>query len=187
MKTIPSKEKPVPGKAASPKDVAVTNLGKGKSSEPITIFSPRVQTGLILSVVGLFFFVLGARPSFFGEDRSPVIGFVQIAVFEFGLGLICLGGYIALKTLSKNQKASIPYEFGVRFIATGFAISIFCGLADLIGIGSHRLPLLYFGPLQSLGLLLGQGLSALGLMMLIPFSNGSQNEKFQRSLSSKSS
>jgi hypothetical protein len=186
MKKIPPKQKPAPSKTASPKDVSETSSGKGKSSEPITIFSPRVQTGLILSVIGFFLFALGARPSFFGEDRSPVIGFVQIAVFELGLGLICLGGYIALKTLSKNQKASIPYEFGVRFIATGLAISIFCGLADLIGIGSHRLPLLYFGPLQSLGLLLGQGLSALGLMMLIPFSNSSQNDKSQRSLSTKS-
>jgi len=181
MKKISPKQKSAPRTATSPKLATATNLDNGKPPEPITLFSRGVQTGLILALVGLVIFILGARPSWFGLDRSPVIGFVQIAVFEFGLGLLCLGGYIALKTLWKNQKASIPFEFGVRFIATGYAISIFCGLADLIGIGSHRLPLLYFGPLQSLGLLLGQGLSAIGLLMLIPFTLETNNGMSQRS------
>jgi hypothetical protein len=185
MNKISPKQRPAPRKASFPKTVASTEFEKGKSPELITISSRGIQTGLILTIVGFFFFILGARPSLFGVDRSPVIGFVQIAVFELGLGLICWGGYIALKRLSKHQKASIPFEFGVRFIATGYAISIFCGLADLIGIGSHRLPLLYFGPLQSLGLLFGQGLSALGLMMLIPFTNRTQDGKPQQLLSPK--
>lgn len=161
------------------------NLENGQSTESITIFSRGIRLGLILAFVGMVLFILGARPSWVGLDRSPLIGFVQITVFELGLGLICLGGYIALKSLWKNQKASIPFEFGVRFIATGYAISLFCGMADLIGIGSHRLPLLFFGHLQSLGVLLGQGLSAIGLLMLIPFSNGSNNGISQRSSSLK--
>ncbi len=173
MKKISPKQKPATHNPTFANSVNTANAGNGKFPELITIFSRGVQTGLILTLVGLFLFILGARPSLFGVDRSPLIGFVQIAVFEFGLGLICLGGYIALKTFRKKQEASIPFEFGLRFLATGYAISIFCGLADLIGIGSHRLPLLFFGPLQSLGLLLGQGLSAVGLLMLIPFSNGS--------------
>jgi len=38
-------------------------------------------------------FLLGSRPGVFGLDRSPVIGFVQIAVFLIGLAMICIGNW----------------------------------------------------------------------------------------------
>jgi hypothetical protein len=93
--------------------------------------------------------------------------------------MICLGGYISLNALWKNQKASIASGFGVRFLATGYLISVFAGWADIIGIGSHGLPLVFYGPLQSFGVLVGQGLSAIGLLMLIPFSKNQSNGKPQ--------
>ena len=41
----------------------------------------RIRTGLTVTLVGFVIFLIGIRPGIFGLDRSPVIGFVQIAVF----------------------------------------------------------------------------------------------------------
>jgi hypothetical protein len=38
----------------------------------------RIRLGLGLTLLGFFIFVAGAKPEWFGWDRSPVIGFVQI-------------------------------------------------------------------------------------------------------------
>ncbi len=143
----------------------------------ITYSSHRVQAGLGLTLLGMFLFTLGARPAFFGLDRSPIIGFVQITVFEIGLAVICVGGYISLGAFWKNRKSSVISGFGTRFLIMGYVISFFAGMADIIGIGSHRLPLIFFGPLQSLGVLIGQSLSAFGLLMLIPLGSNPSNGK----------
>lgn len=125
--------------------------------------------GLIITMIGLFLFIMGAKPNIFTLDRSPVIGFVQIAVFEIGLAIICLGGYISLMALWRRNKPSIMADFGIRFVATGYVICVFAGMADIFGFGSHPLPgIPYFGELQSLGVLIGELVIAVGLIMLIP-------------------
>jgi hypothetical protein len=58
--------------------------------------SLRVRVGLVITVIGFIFFVIGAKPEWFGLDKSPVVGFVQIAVFLVALAIICIGGYIGL-------------------------------------------------------------------------------------------
>jgi hypothetical protein len=153
----------------------------------ITLSSHRVQTGLGLTLLGMCLFTLGARPGFFGLDRSPVVGFVQITVFEIGLAIICAGGYISLGAFWRYRKSTVLSGFGARFIITGFVIAFFAGMADIIGIGSHRLPLLFYGPLQTLGVLLGQGLSAFGFLMLIPLSSNPPNGKSPKPTLKKSS
>jgi hypothetical protein len=117
-------------------------------------------------------FLLGARPSLFGLDRSPVIGFVQISVFLIGLAFICIGGYIAIMALWKNRTPSIAADFGLRFVCTGYVIAFFAGMADVLGIGSHPLPgIPYFGELQSFGVLVGEALIGLGLMLIVPYTD----------------
>lgn len=107
-------------------------------------------------------FLIGARPSLFGLDRSPVIGFVQIAVFLIGLAIICLGGYIALMALWKNRQPSIAADIGLRLVSTGYVIAVFSGMADVFGAGSHPLPgVPYFGPWQARGVEFGQAIIAL--------------------------
>jgi hypothetical protein len=129
----------------------------------------RIRIGLITTMIGLGLFVLGAKPDIFTLDRSPVIGFVQIAVFEIGLAIICLGGYISLMALWRHDQPSIIADFGIRFVATGYLICVFTGMADIFGFGSHLLPgIPYFGPLQSMGVLVGELIIAIGLIMLIP-------------------
>ncbi len=130
----------------------------------------RIRIGLAITLIGFLMFLLGARPALFGLDRSPVIGFVQIAVFLVGLGVICIGGYICLMGLWKNETPSIAADFGLRFVATGYVISVFTGMADIFGFGSHPLPgVPYFGIWQARGVLVGELVIALGFILLIPY------------------
>lgn len=129
----------------------------------------RIRFGLILSLFGMFVFVLGARPSLFGLDRSPVVGFVQIAAFLTGLGIICIGGYVCFVGLWGKEPRSITADFGGRFVATGFVLALFSGMADVFGFGSHPLPgTPYFGPWQARGVELGELLIGIGLILMLP-------------------
>ncbi len=65
------------------------SISEVKSQQLPWISSPRVQFGVYTTLFGMFIFTLGAKPEWFGLDRSPVVGFVQIAVFLVGLGTIC--------------------------------------------------------------------------------------------------
>jgi hypothetical protein len=117
----------------------------------------------------LVIFLLGARPALFGADRSPVIGFIQIAVFLIGLALVCLGGYLSLMALWKDRQTSISADIGLRLVATGYVIAVFAGMADIFGFGSHPLPgIPYFGAWQARGVEFGQAMIAIGFLMLIP-------------------
>lgn len=128
-----------------------------------------VRLGLSLVILGLLIFVLGADPALFGLDRSPVTGFVQISVFLIGLAFICLGGYITLSSLWNGTQRSIGADIGLRLVATGYVISVACGMADVFGFGSHPFPKIpYFGPLQASGVMIGEAVIAFGFMLLIP-------------------
>jgi hypothetical protein len=131
----------------------------------------RVRGGLILTLVGFVLFILGTRPSMFGLDRSPVIGFVQIAIFLVGLAVMCVGGYISLVGLWGDRELSLLADIGSRLVATGFVVAVFSGMADVFGFGSHLLPetIPYFGPWQAFGVQVGQFLIAVGFVFLIPF------------------
>ena len=132
--------------------------------------TPRIRLGLIITFIGLFVFTVGAKPVFYGWDRSPVVGFVQIIMFLIGLALICLGGYLGLHALWWGHGRTIVSGIGSRLVATGFVFSVFAGLADIIGMGSHSFTQIpYFGPWQATGVLIGQGIIALGFLMMIPF------------------
>lgn len=135
----------------------------------VTAVQPRVRFGVTLSLVGLLIFAIGAKPDWFGWDRSPVVGFVQIAVFLVGLALICLGGYLSIQTLWWGMERTITSDIGSRLVATGYVISVFAGLADVFGMGSQPYPSVpYFGPWQASGVLIGQGIIALGFLLFIP-------------------
>ena len=120
---------------------------------------------------GFILFLLGTRPDFFGADRSPVIGFVQIATFTIGLAFICVGGYSSLAGLWGKRELSLLADIGPRLVATGFVICVFSGMADVFGFGSHLLPdtVPYFGQWQAAGVQAGEFFIALGFLLLIPF------------------
>jgi hypothetical protein len=137
---------------------------------PIRYPLRRIRIGLALTLFGFLVFLIGARPDVFLLDRSPVIGFVQIAVFIVGLAFIAIGGFISLMALWKDQHINIAADIGQRLVATGYVVSVFAGMADVFGFGSHTFPSLpYFGEWQARGVMLGQVLMAVGFLMMIPF------------------
>jgi hypothetical protein len=133
-------------------------------------FAPRIFVSVAATFLGLLIFIIGAKPDWFGWDRSPVVGFVQIAVFLVGLAIICLGGYIGLLTLWWGHERTIVADIGTRLVGTGYVIAVFAGLADIFGMGSQSFPQVpYFGPWQASGVLIGQGIIILGFLLFIPF------------------
>lgn len=130
----------------------------------------RIRYGLITTFIGFLVFLLGAKPALFHLDRSPVIGFVQIAVFLIGLAIICIGGYISLASLWNGEQKSIIADIGLRLVATGYVISVTAGMADVFGIGNQPWPQTpYFGPWQAVGVIIGEFWIAIGFLMMIPF------------------
>lgn len=135
----------------------------------ITYSRRKVRLGLSLTLAGFLIFLIGANPSFFGLDRSLLIGFVQIAVFLVGLAIMCLGGYTSMTALWQDKRTSIAADIGVRLVATGYVITVFAGMADIFGLGSHPLPgVPYFGGWQARGVEIGQAIIAVGFLLLIP-------------------
>jgi hypothetical protein len=130
----------------------------------------RIRLGLGATILGFMIFLLGAEPGLFHLDRSPVVGFVQIATFLVGLGIICLGGYISLVALWNGGQKSIASDIGLRLVSTGYVISVACGMADVFGFGSQKYPTTpYFGIYQQLGVILGEVVIAVGLLLLVPY------------------
>jgi len=138
----------------------------------------RIRFGLITTIVGFIIFLLGARPSLFGLDRSPVIGFVQIAMFLIGLAGMCIGGYISMMALWNGNQPSIAADIGMRLVATGYVIAVFAGMADIFGMGSHPLPdVPYFGAWQARGVEIGESIIAIGFLMMVPFKKKIKSEE----------
>jgi len=129
----------------------------------------RVRVGLLITLMGFLVFLLGVKPSLFGADRSPVIGFVQIATMLVGLAFICVGGYLSLASLWPKGTTSIGADIGLRLVSTGYVMCVFTGMADIFGFGSQPLPdTPYFGPWQAYGVEIGILIIIIGFFLLIP-------------------
>ena len=130
----------------------------------------RVRLGLIVILLGFFILIVGAKPAWFGWDNSPAIGFIQVSILLVGLGILCLGGYLGLLALWKGRQRTIAADIGLRLVATGYVVSVFAGMADLLGLGTQTMPSgPFFGPLQSRGIVIGQAIIAIGFLMMIPY------------------
>jgi hypothetical protein len=129
----------------------------------------KIRIGLMLTIFGYITFLVGARPGLFNLDRSRVIGFVQISVFLIGLGIIVLGSYTTLNSLWPQGKKTIAADIGSRLASTGYVICVFTGMADIFGLGSHRLPNVFFGPLQAQGMAIGMATIGIGFLLMIRY------------------
>jgi len=142
----------------------------GNTEPAFRISYLRIRFSLISIFTGLLVFVVGAKPNWFGVDRSPVVGFIQISVFLIGLAMICAGGFVGVLALWGGEQRSIFADIGARLVGTGYVISVFTGMADIFGLGTQPLPMVpYFGPWQSSGVLIGQIVIAVGFLMMIPY------------------
>jgi hypothetical protein len=155
---------------AEKKEPVKTDTFRSSDAPAPTYSSIRVRFGLAITLIGFVVFLIGARPGIFGLDRSPVIGFVQIAMFLVGLAVMCIGGYISLIGLWRGRQSSLAMEVGFRLVSTGYVITVFSGMADVFGFGSHPLPgVPYFGLWQAGGVMIGEGIIAIGFLMLVPY------------------
>jgi len=131
----------------------------------------RVRFGLAVTILGLVVFSLGVEPALFSLDRSPIVGFVQIAVFLVGLAMVCLGGYITLNTLWRGREKTIAADIGYRLVSTGYVIAVASGMADVFGFGSQPFPAIpYFGRWQAIGVIMGEIVIITGFLLLTPYS-----------------
>lgn len=169
-----------------PQNNSPTNSSESKSNGDN--FKGRVRLNLIVTFIGFVIFILGIRPDIFQMDRSPVVGFIQITVSVVGLGILCLGGFLSMRSLWQGKPLSIAAEIGIRFISTGFVIALFSALADFFGFGSHPYPesLPYLGEWQVLGIAIGEYIIALGFLLMIPFPRIRIFPKLPRSSDSES-
>jgi hypothetical protein len=136
----------------------------------LRISNLRIRFSLANVFLGFVIFAVGAKPNWFGWDRSPVVGFIQIAVFLVGLALISAGGYVGLLALWGNEQRSIIADIGSRLVGTGYVIAVFAGMADVFGLGTQPLPEVpYFGPWQAAGVFLGELIIVAGFLMIIPY------------------
>ncbi len=130
----------------------------------------RMRLGIGVIILGLVVYLVGADPGLFGMDRSPVMGFVQIAVLLVGLAILCMGGYISLNSLWNGSQKSILADIGLRLVTTGYLMAVASGMADVLGFGNHSFPKIpYFGPWQATGVMIGEAAIVVGLLMVIPY------------------
>jgi hypothetical protein len=131
----------------------------------------RLRLGVTITLIGLLIYLLGADPALMGLDRSPIIGILQIMVFLIGLAIICVGGYICIGGMWAGREKSIAADIGLRLIGTGYVIAFGSAMSDIFGFGTHIYPLTpYLGPVQAIGVLIGEAVIAAGFLLMIPFS-----------------
>ncbi|MFQ5922413.1 MAG: hypothetical protein ACE5M4_06180 [Anaerolineales bacterium] len=123
---------------------------------------------MTMVLIGLFIFMIGIYPNLIGMDRSPVVGFVQIGVWLLGLGLLLIGATMTVRVIRNGHPNSLRSEVGLRLIATGYVLAVAASFADFLGIGSHALPGISYGPLQVTGLALGVLVSLFGVILYRP-------------------
>ena len=134
----------------------------------------QVVLGIILSCLGMGLFLIGVSPAAFGVDRSPMLGTIQIAFLGVGLGLFSLGSCLSLLWLWKGRQLSISADFGWRLVATGYVVALWTGMADIWGFGTSEVSkTLCFGPWQERGVIFGEILIGVGLLLLVPWKKSS--------------
>ncbi len=128
---------------------------------------PRISLALLL--VGILTAILALLAESLGLDFTPGFGLVQILSALLGITLVTAGGFLfpAYCRRTKEQP-SLLNEIGVRLGLTGLLACYVAGLADMVGVGTHRNPDFerpFLGPLQLVGLVIGLGIVAGGLIL----------------------
>jgi hypothetical protein len=133
-----------------------------------------IRIWLTFVLIGILLFAIGVYPDLIGMDRSPVVGFVQVGVWLFGLALFLIAAYAAIRVFRNSRPLSLRAEIGERMIATGYVVAAAASMADFIGLGSDTIPELTFGPLQVIGLTVGVVTCVVGIILYWPWKRGSR-------------
>jgi len=130
----------------------------------------RMHLSLGLAVSGIAAFVVGARPEWLGLARTPEVGFLQIVFMTVGMGMFTAGSIAACRLLWRGEQWPIRARLGARLTATGYVTVAAAVMADILGLGSQTWPgEAHFGPVQGYGMLAGEALMAVGLLLMFPY------------------
>ena len=141
----------------------------------------RMQTRLArlwmtVMFIGLLIFMVGIQPDLIGMNRSITVGFVQIGVWLTGLAILLVAAYSTVRVIRNGKPNSLRADIGIRLIATGYVVAAVGSLADFIGVGAHRMPVVHFGYIQMIGLVTGVLLSMLGVILYMPWTKEANTE-----------
>lgn len=124
------------------------------------------QVGIFLMVLGGVVLGLALFPSAIDADATPGIGVVQIIAILGGLVLLVTGAYVVTRGLvhGGSRQHTLLRDIGIRLGLTGMVFAAAVTMADAMGYGSHSGGPV-FGWLQTIGILLGFGIAALGVLI----------------------
>ena len=125
------------------------------------------QLGVFSMVLGGVLLFLGFFPFTVDADYTAGIGLTQIAGILTGIILLILGAYLfTYAILFRGRSRTLIGDIGIRMGLTGLVFAIAATLADVLGFGSHsNANGNLFGWLQALGLMLGFGFAAIGVLL----------------------
>jgi len=132
---------------------------------------------MTVMLIGLLVFMVGIQPDLIGMNRSIDVGFVQIGVWLTGLAILLVAAYSTVRVIRNGKPTSLRADIGIRLIATGYVVAAVGSLADFIGVGSHKMPVIYFGHVQVIGLVAGVCLSMLGVLLYLPWTKKLKTEE----------
>ena len=132
---------------------------------------------MTVMLIGLLIFMVGIQPDLIGMNRSVTVGFVQIGAWLTGLAILLLAAYSTVRVVRNGKTNSLRADIGIRLIATGYVVAAVGSLADFIGVGAHRMPVIYFGHIQMIGLVTGVLLSMLGVILYMPWTKKLKTEE----------
>ncbi len=124
--------------------------------------------GLATLIVGLLATLLGTFPQVLGLDETPGVGLAQLFIILGGIALFTFGGYLIAYAARRRRKHNrLREDIGLRLMATGYVVCAVSALADVLGIGTHNLPIVfpYFGPFQLAGMALGITTIVIGMIL----------------------
>ncbi len=126
------------------------------------------RTGWATLSIGLLGTLLGTFPQVLGLDETPGVGLAQLVIILGGIALFTFGGYLIAYAARRRRKHNrLREDIGLRLMATGYVVCAVSALADVLGIGTHNLPIVfpYFGPFQLAGMALGLATIIVGMVL----------------------
>ena len=104
-----------------------------------------------------------------GLDLTPGFGLMQTLGLLVGITMITGAGFaLVVRCRPPGRKGSLLADVGVRMGLTGLLACYVAGLADMVGVGTHRglgFERPFLGPLQLGGFAIGLLILGVGLMM----------------------
>ena len=106
----------------------------------------------------------------FGLDRSPVVGFVQIAVFLVGLAISAWAAISPLTPLGRSRKRQLLRISASVWLAPDMWWQ-WPPVWQMFRLWQPSIPAMpYFGHWQAIGVMIGEVIIAIGFLLMIPYS-----------------